>query len=330
MKVLIISGFLGAGKTTFIKTMAERTHRDFVVMENEYGGTNIDSRSLQSDLASSDINIWELTEGCVCCTMKDDFASSILTIANSLDPEYLIVEPTGVAKLSNLIANIRQIQYENIILLKPLTILDYHSVDSYRRDYAEIWLDQLQNGSTVILSKTESTGADTLERLERELRPLNPDAQLITRHYSTLPDEWFGNLLNQYLDEAWKPQETEETDEPPETLTLKGVQLEHPEQLILFLNGIAAGTFGKVLRAKGFLKTGDIWLRFDVVDRLYAITGAEAEEESQTVFIGHDLRRSWLREVLQPAYKYRLPQQAPQNAAAGDRKLRPGNRKSIR
>ena len=97
MKILIVSGFLGAGKTTFIKEMSRKLDRDFVVMENEYGETNMDETFLQDN---EKLNIWEMTEGCICCTMKADFASSILTIANTLDPEYLIVEPTGVGMLS--------------------------------------------------------------------------------------------------------------------------------------------------------------------------------------------------------------------------------------
>ena len=103
MKILIVSGFLGAGKTTLIKEMANKTKRDFVIMENEYGDVDIDSNMLKDE----GMNIWELTEGCVCCSMKQDFATSILTIANSLDPEFLIVEPTGVAKLGNIINNIK-------------------------------------------------------------------------------------------------------------------------------------------------------------------------------------------------------------------------------
>ena len=97
MKILIISGFLGAGKTTFIKEMSRKIQRDFVVMENEYGETNMDSAFLKGQ---ENLNIWELTEGCICCSTKSDFASSILTIANTLDPEYLIVEPTGVGVLA--------------------------------------------------------------------------------------------------------------------------------------------------------------------------------------------------------------------------------------
>ena len=124
MRILVVSGFLGAGKTTFIKELARRTREDFSVMENEYGQVGIDGQLLaEKEMPESGeedagkLNIWELTEGCICCSMKSDFASSILTIANTIDPEYLIVEPTGVGMLSNVMNNIRLIQYERISLL---------------------------------------------------------------------------------------------------------------------------------------------------------------------------------------------------------------------
>ena len=117
MKILVVSGFLGAGKTTFIRTLAERTKKDFAVMENEYGAVNVDGDLLEQ---TKDLNIWELTEGCICCSMQNDFATSIQTIANTVDPEYLIVEPTGVGMLSKIIENIQKIEYERITLLEPL------------------------------------------------------------------------------------------------------------------------------------------------------------------------------------------------------------------
>ena len=98
MKILVVSGFLGAGKTTFIKEMSKQTGRDFVVMENEYAEAGMDRAFLEEE---KQINVWQLTEGCICCSMKNDFATSILTIANTLDPEYLIVEPTGIGVLSS-------------------------------------------------------------------------------------------------------------------------------------------------------------------------------------------------------------------------------------
>ena len=155
MKILIVSGFLGAGKTTFIKALAKHTGKDFAILENEYGTAGIDADRLRAEEGQSPVNIWEMTEGCICCTMKADFASSILTIANTLDPEYLIVEPTGVGMLSNVIQNIRQIEYERITLLRPVTILDANCFDRYMHDYEEIFQDQLKSAGTIIISKRD-------------------------------------------------------------------------------------------------------------------------------------------------------------------------------
>lgn len=100
MRVLVVSGFLGAGKTTFIQELARRTGRDFVVYENEYGQADIDAKVLSE---TDELSVWESTENCICCSGKQDFAASVLTIANTLDPEYLVVEPTGVARLSSVL-----------------------------------------------------------------------------------------------------------------------------------------------------------------------------------------------------------------------------------
>ena len=152
MKVLIVSGFLGAGKTTFIREMSRKTSLDFVVMENEYGEVGIDADLLDND---RQMDIWELTEGCICCSMKSDFASSVLTIANTLDPEYLIVEPTGVGVLSNVIRNLQQIQYQRITLLSPVTILDARNFNDSLREYRELMEDQIRAAGTIVVSKRD-------------------------------------------------------------------------------------------------------------------------------------------------------------------------------
>ena len=94
MKILVVSGFLGAGKTTFIKSLAEHTGKEFAILENEYGDVGIDGNLLKEQQKVGEVNIWELTEGCICCLMKGDFAASVLTIANTVGPEYLVIEPT--------------------------------------------------------------------------------------------------------------------------------------------------------------------------------------------------------------------------------------------
>ena len=109
MKILIVTGFLGAGKTTFIRRLSRNIGKRFVILENEYGAAGIDGARLGKDVAEEG-NIWEMTEQCICCSGKKDFASSVLTIANAVDPEYLIVEPTGVGRLSKIIENLKQIE----------------------------------------------------------------------------------------------------------------------------------------------------------------------------------------------------------------------------
>ena len=309
MRILVVSGFLGAGKTTFIKELARRTREDFSVMENEYGQVGIDGQLLaEKEMPESGeedagkLNIWELTEGCICCSMKSDFASSILTIANTIDPEYLIVEPTGVGMLSNVMNNIRLIQYERISLLSPITILDGNSFDRYCQEFPDIYRDQIASAGCVLVSKMEGADRQTLEELEQSIRQINPDAEIFTTHYSANPDSWWESLLSRPADPAQKLPGKAETPDL-QNLGLTEVSLPSGNQLLLFLQGVVAGVFGDICRAKGYLPVGSgeqtDWLRFDVVDHNYSITGIEAMPDSRAVLIGKGLKKNWLREVLQ-------------------------------
>ena len=309
MRILVVSGFLGAGKTTFIKELARRTREDFSVMENEYGQVGIDGQLLaEKEMPESGeedagkLNIWELTEGCICCSMKSDFASSILTIANTIDPEYLIVEPTGVGMLSNVMNNIRLIQYERISLLSPITILDGNSFDRYCQEFPDIYRDQIASAGCVLVSKMEGADRQTLEQLEQSIRQINPDAEIFTTHYSANPDFWWESLLSCPADPTQKLPGKAETPDL-QNLGLTEVSLPSGNHLLLFLQGVVAGVFGDICRAKGYLPVGSgeqtAWLRFDVVDHNYSITGIEEMPDSRAVLIGKGLKKNWLREVLQ-------------------------------
>ena len=309
MRILVVSGFLGAGKTTFIKELARRTREDFSVMENEYGQVGIDGQLLaEKEMPESGeedagkLNIWELTEGCICCSMKSDFASSILTIANTIDPEYLIVEPTGVGMLSNVMNNIRLIQYERISLLSPITILDGNSFDRYCQEFPDIYRDQIASAGCVLVSKMEGADRQTLEELEQSIRQINPDAEIFTTHYSANPDSWWESLLSCPADPTQKLPGKAETPDL-QNLGLTEVSLPSGNHLLLFLQGVVAGVFGDICRAKGYLPVGSgeqtAWLRFDVVDHNYSITGIEEMPDSRAVLIGKGLKKNWLREVLQ-------------------------------
>lgn len=296
MKILVISGFLGTGKTTFIRELAKRTKRDFAVMENEYGAVNVDGDLLEKS-GDGSLNIWELTEGCICCSMQTDFATSILTIANTVDPEYLIVEPTGVGMLSKIIENIKKIEYERITLLQPITILDGVMYERCMREFEEICKNQIQSAGRILVSKMEHAEEEDRCSLKRALEALNPGAEICVSHYSGQDDVWWDSLLTSYL--AQEIPKTEEQKLNLENIGLTEVCLQTEQELFLFLQGVVSGVFGDICRAKGYLPVGKGWLRFDVTDHTYSITGIEEMPESKCIFIGKELKRSWLREVLQ-------------------------------
>ena len=302
MKILVVSGFLGAGKTTFIQELVRRTGRDFAIYENEYGQADIDARRLRQD---SDLKVWESTENCICCSGKQDFATSVLTISNTIDPEYLIVEPTGVAKLQSILDNVNQVAWERISLLAPVTVVDAVSWQSQRADFPEIFDNQLSAAASVVISKLAPGSEDAAEPIKQLAVEMNPQAEVIAESsYADIPDEWWNGLLTRALDGSVLKDSASEKDEGPdlETMALTHAELPSPTHLIWLLDAASAGVFGKLARAKGTLPCGNQWVKFDLVERAWAITGDEPQEESRCVFIGRDLLRHGLREVFVPAF----------------------------
>lgn len=308
MRVLVISGFLGAGKTTFIQELARRTGRDFVVYENEYGQADIDAQVLSQ---TDELSVWESTENCICCTGRQDFASSVLTIANTLDPEYLVVEPTGVARLSSVVDNVSQVSYERISLLQPLVIVDVLAWARQRERFEDIYLDQVASAAVVVLSKVQHAGAGELDAVRAWVAEKNPGARVVDVPYDRLDDAFFSSLLENDLDSEGASAPVAQgapVDDDFESLSLAGIDLPSESHLLWFLDALVAGVFGEVVRAKGTLPCGGQWLRFDVVDRAWSVTGAEegasrGPGESIGVFIGPEVRRPWLRETLLPVVR---------------------------
>jgi G3E family GTPase len=302
MKILVISGFLGAGKTTFIKELVKRTGKQIVVLENEYGETNLDSREIAGE---SKINIWELTEGCVCCTMKESFATSILTISASLDPEYLVVEPTGIGKLGAILHNIKKVSYEKIRLLKPVVILPPRSYFSHMEEYRDIYLDQLKNAGVIAFSKCENEDSAVIEQVTKAIAEQNPDAQITPTHYSQMPDEWWNSLLESENNRKIKMSVSMRT--PPQEITVKQGGLHNIGELVVFLEDILHGTLGGITRAKGILPVGKDWIRFDLADKLYSVRGETLETPStECVFIGYQIEEEKLHKRLNLPLSYKL------------------------
>ncbi len=297
MKILIISGFLGAGKTTFIQSLVKETGKDFAILENEYGAENIDSQRFDD----RKINIWELTENCICCSGKADLANSVLTIANAIDPEYLIIEPTGVGKLNNIITILQKIQYEKISILSPITIVDINSVHQYSKEYADLYLDQIENSGTLILFKSENVSNDEKQEVKNYLRTINKSCFIFTEHYSSFENTDWLNLLNKDL--AGQVIKEEREAILLDSFALNDVYMDDLTTLIFFLEQLVRNEFGKIVRAKGQLKVQEEYLQFDVSNNRYSITNFDGNTEGKVVFIGENIDRIKIRRNFTGKYK---------------------------
>lgn len=257
-------------------------------MENEMGAVGVDGGFLSSSLGQ-EFEIRELTEGCICCSMKTDFATSVLTIENTLQPPYLLIEPTGVGMLGRIIDNLKKIAYERIELLSPITIFDGLNYRYFARVFPEIFSDQLAHAGTIVLSKGENLSLEEKNRLEDWIRSCSPTAEIVTNPYTSQPDDWWKGLWNRALDGTVLKDKNDDVPDPDLFIAnLTQTQMDSVSEMVIFLEAVLRGRFGNIVRAKGTARTGDFHLRFDVSGGQYGLTGTE-NTESKAVFIGRDL-----------------------------------------
>ena len=185
MKVDIISGFLGAGKTTFIKRLLQTKIKDenVVLIENEFGEVSVDSEFL----SDSKIDIKELSQGCICCSLQGDFTKSLKEVINTYNPDRVIIEPSGVGKLSDVVKAVKEAELEQD-LNSLVCLVDVKKVKMYAKNFGEFFLDQIENAQTVILSRTDVAYNKVEEALEI-IREHNQKAIVITTPISELSDE---------------------------------------------------------------------------------------------------------------------------------------------
>ncbi len=285
MNVLVISGFLGAGKTTFIKKLVKMTGKTFCVFENEYAGSITDETELKSD----DVRVWEMTEGCICCTMKNSFSNKLMNILAMLNPDYLIVESIGVGYLSRIIKNIQSVEHQNLHLLQAITIVDAVACENSHALNDPLFKDQIENAQTIILSKSEALSQSERTVAEENVRAIHPDAHIVTEHYSHKPKSfWDALLLTQY---DGSPVEQSAPEEVFENLTLDNVRPKSLAVLLALLQDMLNGRYGQVVRAKGFVKAEGNWIKCDLSGDRYSLTWIKNAPRSNFVCVGHDLDR---------------------------------------
>ena len=286
MKILLVSGFLGAGKTTFIKELAKNINLEFVVLENEYADIGVDKDFLDE----KNLNVWEMSEGCICCSMKGDFKSSIKRIYSEINPEYLVVEPTGVGMLSSIIENIRDINNNDIEILSPMTLIDITSFSEYLETFNSFFTDNLKNTGKVILTKLENSNHFEIENIKNEILKINNNLEIITDDYRNFQKEWFGEILNKSIDNKIIDKNFSlKTHINLRTFSKENINLETMDELGLFLNKLVNGDFGKIYRAKGIVKIDGYWGKFNLVYKNFEMEPITDAKGTKIVIIGNNL-----------------------------------------
>lgn len=286
MKILLVSGFLGAGKTTFIKELAKNINLEFVVLENEYADIGVDKDFLDE----KNLNVWEMSEGCICCSMKGDFKSSIKRIYSEINPEYLVVEPTGVGMLSSIIENIREINNNDIEILSPITLIDITSFSEYLETFNNFFTDNLKNTGKVILTKLENSNYFEIENIKNEILKINNNLEIITDDYRNFQKEWFADLLNKSIDNKIIDKNFSlKTHINLRTFSKENVNLKTMDELGLLLNRLVNGDFGKIYRAKGIVKIDGYWGKFNLVYKNFEMEPITDAKGTKIVIIGNNL-----------------------------------------
>ena len=183
-KIDIYSGFLGAGKTTLIKKMIQEAYagQKLVLIENEFGEIGIDGGFLQD----AGINITEMNSGCICCSLVGDFGKALTQVIEEYAPERIVIEPSGVGKLSDVVAAVQKVTNEDVQLGYTVAVADAGKVKVYMKNFGEFYNNQIETASTIILSRTDAIPQAKLDAAVALLREHNAEATLVVAPWHEL------------------------------------------------------------------------------------------------------------------------------------------------
>ena len=303
-KIDIYSGFLGAGKTTLIKQMIPEAYhgQKLVLIENEFGEIGIDGGFLQD----AGINIPEMNSGCICCALVGDFGKALEKVIAEYAPERILIEPSGVGKLSDVVAAVNHVLSDEVSLGYTVAVADAGKVKVYMKNFGEFYNNQIETASTVILSRTDSIPQAKLDAAVALIREHNDHAALITTPWGQLTGEQLLEAMEGHssveaeleaLEHAHKHHHHHHEHEDghcscghhhgeghhhaDEVFTSWGKETAGKftaQQIHAALEALDSGKYGAVLRAKGIVAGADgSWIHFDYVPEEHNVrTGSSA------------------------------------------------------
>ena len=208
MEIQIVSGFLGAGKTTFLNKYLPLLGGNTVVIENEFGDVGLDGELIQGDLP-----VKELYAGCICCSLALDFQKGIKELAEQFHPDRIVIEPSGVGRLTDVVkacGRAKEKEGIDLRITKLIVILDITEFEDYIDGFGAFYLDQIQNAGLILLSHLEQVSKEEKNQLISEIREVNPDAVIYEDDWRKMEDAALSELLDMTKDYENNPEDNME------------------------------------------------------------------------------------------------------------------------
>lgn len=325
-KVDIISGFLGAGKTTFIKKLLSDVWagEKLVLIENEFGEIGIDGGFLKD----AGIEITEMNSGCICCTLVGDFSKALVKVLDEYHPDRVIIEPSGVGKLSDVARAIEAVEKDaDIEIDGRITVVDGKKAKMYMKNFGEFFKDQVEHASTIVVSRTQMMTDEKVEECVHTLREENAEATIISTPWDELGREAISHALTKgaeieslfeehgdhdHCDHDHHDHDHDHCDHDhdcccghdhdhhhhhhaDDVFTSWGKETVHKyteEELDYLLKALSETTsYGTILRSKGIIQMTDgSWKQFDLVPEEYEVREGQPDYTGRICVIGTDLK----------------------------------------
>ena len=186
-KIDIFSGFLGAGKTTLIRKLIKEAYSNqkIVIIENEFGEIGIDGDFLKD----AGIEIKEMSQGCICCSLVGDFTKALKKVIEEMQPERIIIEPSGVGKLSDVVKAVQNVDSDDIELSSFTTVCDGKKVEMYAKNFGEFYNDQIEHANCIVISRSQALSEEKLDAIVKMIREKNSVATIITTPWDDISGE---------------------------------------------------------------------------------------------------------------------------------------------
>lgn len=292
MKIKIICGFLGAGKTTCICNILQKKDAFNAVLVNEFGDIGIDAELIQR---GENIDMVELPSGCICCTLANDFVQAVTEIRTKINPERLIIEPSGLAVPSGILEALEPVQEK--LGLEIEAIIGIVDADRFLPNihsglFGDFYTDQLANSDIIMVNKVDLVPPATLNAVEQEIRKYNESAIIIhaVNCEANIPEiekKQGEHFLHLHFDHTFDSF----------AVTNKDAAYVQSEVRLL-LDELKDGKYGNILRAKGIYSTGSAYENFDYVEGNISFRQMKSGEENKFIFIGKDVKRNDLENRL--------------------------------